>query len=207
MASADGDVELSRFPIASSVRVQFSPDGKYLAAGVSGQGDEGRPLSMTIWGLDQKSVFQSLATSQLAWAGQGDQLYFDDGSNAVHWSPQSLSIAIAGRMIQPTVSPGGRYLVFNDAVNWPNRLRILDTVTLRETLAPGFGSQAAFLAESLLFFQSQTICSPKCPSPYGGTVMVGDNVIYNLSDGTVKKTDITGIFDSWPRGNKPWGIA
>ena len=211
LADAQSDVEVARFAMVSEpgvdtgVRVEFSLDSQYLAAGVSSASGVGSDSSLRIWTLDGSLVFAAKGTQQLAWVGQGDHLYFDDGTQATQWPNNGTTMAIAGRMLSPQVAPGGRYLAFNDGVTQPNRLLILDTLTSRVVAVPGFGSKAAFLTDSLLHFEPQIVCNPSCPQY--GSVAPGHMAIYNLADGTTMQSDIWAIFDTWPRGNKPWGVV
>ena len=211
LADALSDVEVARFTALSEpgvdtgARVEFSPDGQYLAAGVSGASGVGSDYAVKIWTLSGSVVFAAKGSRQLAWVGRGDHLYFDDGTQATQWPNGGTAMSIGGRMLTPAVSPGGQYIAFNDGVMQPNRLLMLDTLTSRVVAVPGFGSKAAFLTNSLLHFEPQVICNPSCP-PYG-SVMPGHMSIYNLADGTITQSSILAIFDTWPRGNKPWGVA
>ena len=169
------------------MQVEFAPSGKYVAFGMLGLTGTKAGAPVQVWSLDGRLIFSSTGSNSITW-GAGDQLYFDDGTNLMRWSPSgSSSLILAGRWSNPSMSTDRHYVAYCCGAN--STIAVVNTASGVVTRLPGANTEPAFLTPTLMFHRYS-------PHPVIGN---GEARVYDVADGTDVASPIDHVFGTWPR--------
>lgn len=179
---------------AGDAHVEFAPSGKsvaFAATGVTGT-KEGAPVQ--VWSLDRHLVFSASGTNSVTWAGAGDRLYYDDGTNLRVWIGSGpTSVVLAGRWSKPSASTDRRYVAYFGEAS--STIAVIDTVNGAVKRLPGTNTTPSFLTATLLYHRYSL-------HPQIG---LGQARIYDVGDATDVVSVIDHVFGTWPRATPTYG--
>ena len=188
------------------VRVEFSPDGQYLALGAPSSQSSGDGAAVQIRRRNGSLLFTSGGSAQLTWADESSpRLYFQSSSGVLAWSAgNSADPTTIAAWRLPIRSAGGRWLAYQVPGTYPEVLRILDTRTGVDRSIGHAPLSAAWVTPTLLRFDDSVSCPSPIPNAEGGNPCSTRPVIYDTSDGSKTSTVEAMVFASWPKGTPAW---
>jgi hypothetical protein len=183
-----------------SVRVQYSPDGRYVAFGAHGNVGSGEQASVQVRQSDGTLVFGSAGTARFVWGGPGTTLYFDDGTGIYAWTPENGRRPTSIRSWSyPVSSPNAKWLAFLDADS-RGSVSLVDVGTWQIRNLGSSISGPRWVSSRLLKLEPVT----SCPSPGFIQACVSRPTIYDMLTETTAPSRLDFVFATWPRGTPSW---
>ena len=180
---------------SSSVRLLYSPDGKYISF-VQWWGGP----SLRIWTADGSTLMSIDRESETMSVWSGSTLYWRDSSGVESWHDGRESLALPGvKWIRPSASPAGGAVVYaaRDGVGVPHVYRF-DTASRVTTEIASFRNQPVFLTSRYIWYEEERLCAQSDQCGSAATMPTGNTYIYDLQTGTEARSIITAVGDVWP---------
>jgi len=186
-----------------STRVEFSPNGEYLAIGAPGHVSSGKAASVQVRRSDGTLVFTSGGDGQLTWAGETPRLYFESTSGVKTWDAVGgvKRLAVSSWNF-PSRSADGRWLTY-EGPGYPSEVRLIDTRSGQNRKVGLSERQAQWITSSRFRFDRIVSCSRPTPGAENYPCSFS-STIYDVIAGTFRDSDISYVFATWPKGTPTW---